>query len=127
MKTEYLVIAARWLLAGIFINSTVSKIINPGKPIGQLSDAGIPFPEFFLFGAFVLLGVGILSLLTGKYLRHGVAALVMFLIPATFLFHTEFSIPGERVAFFKNLAIIGGLLLVEATNRMRMELDAAQK
>lgn len=126
MKTDHLFLIARWLLAGIFVNSAVAKILNPAKPIGQLGDVGMPVPEFFYFGALVLLSVGVASLLSGKYLRHGVAALVIFLVPTTILFHAELSDPSERIAFFKNLAILGGLLLVEAHSRLRAELAAAQ-
>ncbi len=38
--------------------------------------------------------------------------LVIFLIPATLIFHTDFSTEIEQAMFFKNLAMLGGLLLL---------------
>jgi len=40
------------------------------------------------------------------------AVLLVFLVPATLLFHGDVADAGERIQLFKNLAIMGGLLLV---------------
>ena len=95
------------------------KIIDPSRALDQMTHKGLPYPEVLLAGAVGLLLLGSASLITGKYLRHGITALIIFLIPTTILFHTDF--PAERVAFFKNLAIFGGLFLVEAYERDHRE------
>lgn len=115
MNPLQIFVAGRWCLAGIFILSAVAKILDPAKAIGQMTEKGLPMPAFLLAGAVGLLLIGSAALLSGKFLRYGVAALIVFLIPTTMLFHLDF--PSERVAFFKNLAIFGGLLLVEAFDR----------
>jgi putative oxidoreductase len=38
--------------------------------------------------------------------------LLVFLVPTTQLFHGDVAEAGERIQLFKNLAIMGGLLLV---------------
>jgi putative oxidoreductase len=38
--------------------------------------------------------------------------LLLFLIPTTLIFHGDVGSAQERIQLFKNLAIIGGLLLV---------------
>ena len=44
--------------------------------------------------------------------RLGAVLLVVFLVPIMVLFHGDVSSAQERIQLFKNLAIIGGLLLV---------------
>jgi|SRR5690554_4854509 len=117
MKPETIFAVGRWCLAGIFLLSATQKIMNPSKALGMMEAKGMPLPALFLAGAVGLLLIGVLSLLTGKYLRYGVSALVLFLIPTTLLFHLDF--PDERISFFKNLAIFGGLLMVDAFARMQ--------
>jgi putative oxidoreductase len=50
-------------------------------------------------------------------MRLGVAALIVFLIPATLIFHPFWQASGmermgQMINFMKNLAIMGGLLIV---------------
>ncbi|MBE9182837.1 DoxX family protein [Oculatella sp. LEGE 06141] len=56
--------------------------------------------------------VGGLSLLLGYKARPGAIALIVFLIPATLIFHTDFSEQMQQIMFMKNLEILGGLLMV---------------
>jgi putative oxidoreductase len=41
---------------------------------------------------------------------------LLFLVPTTLLFHGDVADSGERIQLFKNLAIMGGLLLVADQN-----------
>ena len=45
--------------------------------------------------------------------------LVVFLVPIMLLFHGDVSSAEERIQLFKNLAIIGGLLLVADQDNRR--------
>jgi putative oxidoreductase len=61
--------------------------------------------------------VGGLLLLFDIKARLGATLLVLVLIPATFLFHSFWFLEGpakelQQIMFLKNLAILGGLLLV---------------
>jgi putative oxidoreductase len=65
----------------------------------------------------VLLLMGGLSILTGILPVVGVAALVLFFLPVTFTMHAFWKVEdpmgriGERVNFFKNLALMGCSLM----------------
>jgi len=50
--------------------------------------------------------------ISGWRARLGVVLLLLFLIPTTLIFHGDVADKMERIQLFKNLAIIGGLLLV---------------
>jgi putative oxidoreductase len=62
---------------------------------------------------------GGLSLLLGLWSRLGALGLFVFLIPTTLMFHHFWSMPAsaqqeQMVNFLKNIAIMGGLLMIVA-------------
>jgi putative oxidoreductase len=50
----------------------------------------------------------------GYEARIGSVLLLLFLAPATLVFHNPIVDPTQMIQFMKNLAIIGGLLMVTA-------------
>lgn len=123
-------LVGRILLATIFIYSGYGKITGFEATAGYMAAYGMPWVELLLVGAIALELGGGLSILTGYKARLGAAALVLFTIPATFIFHAFWSVadPGqayvEQLMFLKNLAIIGGLLVLMTFGPGRVALDA---
>ena len=109
---NYLSLLARICLSAIFIWSGTNKIINPVATMENMSAHGMPFTSVFLVGAIALEIMGGLSVLLGIKTRWGAAMLIVFLIPATLIFHTDFSTEIEQAMFLKNLGILGGLLML---------------
>jgi len=114
---------ARALLALIFLMSFWSKLNNFDGTTMYMANHGMPMPGLFLFGAMVLLLVGGLSVLLGYRARNGAWLLIVFLIPATLIFHTDFSAKIQTIMFMKNLAILGGLLMITAYGSGPFSLD----
>jgi putative oxidoreductase len=48
----------------------------------------------------------------GYYARLGALLLILFLIPTTIIFHTNFNDPLQMVQFMKNLSMLGGCLVL---------------
>ena len=109
---NYLSLLARIFLSAIFIWSGINKIINPVASQENMSAHGMPLTSIFLAAAIALEILGGLSVLLGIKTRWGAAMLIIFLIPATLIFHTNFSTEIEQAMFLKNLAMLGGLLMV---------------
>lgn len=109
---NYLLIFARIFIAAIFIWSGSNKILNPVATQENMSTHGMPLTFFFLVGAIALEIVGGLLVLLGIKTRWGAIMLIVFLIPATLIFHTDFSTEIEQAMFLKNLAMLGGLLML---------------
>lgn len=89
-------------------------------------------PELLLAGAVVLEILGAASLLAGWKTRWGVAALLVFLVPVTAIFHGPWTAQGAEVQqqviqFLKNLSIAGGLLAVAAAGPGVYSLDARRE
>ena len=117
--------AARLLLAAIFILSGAGKLLDVPETAADIAALGLPLPALGAVGA---VGAGVLELVCGVLLvlgrKTGWAAtgLLLFMVPVTLLFEHPFrGGMGAWYDFFKNLAIMGGLLLV-----VLREADAAR-
>jgi putative oxidoreductase len=102
----------RVLLCLVFLQSLLGKLSGFGAVAARLRTLGLPLPEVLLAGAVVAMAVGSALVISGWRRGLGAVLLLMFLIPATLVFHTALGDPQERIQLFKNLAIMGGLLLV---------------
>lgn len=105
-------LAARVLLSALFIMSGINKILHPADTQQYMASYGMPFTGLFLMAAIALELAGGLSVLLGYKARWGAIALIIFLIPATLIFHTNFADQMQTIQFMKNLAILGGLLMI---------------
>lgn len=128
---NYLNPVARALLALIFIISGAGKMFAFAGVAGMMGSTGFPAPRLFLAGAIAIEILGGLALLLGFQTRLAALALVVFLIPATLIFHaTGISDPAQgqeqMVQVFKNLAILGGLLKFIADGAGAFALDGAR-
>ncbi|MGK7936493.1 MAG: DoxX family protein [Xenococcaceae cyanobacterium] len=103
---------ARIFLSILFISTGISKIMNPVGTQEYMAANGIPLTGLLLVMTIAVELLGGISILLGVKARWGATALILFLIPATLIFHTNFSDPNQITQFLKNLAIIGGLLMV---------------
>ncbi|WP_319422667.1 DoxX family protein [Pleurocapsa sp. FMAR1] len=109
---HYLSLLSRIFLSTIFLWSGINKIMNPLATIENMSAHGMPLTSVFLVAAIALEILGGLSVLLGIKTRWGAGMLIIFLIPATLIFHTDFSTEIEQAMFLKNLAMLGGLLML---------------
>jgi len=130
-------ILARFLLSAIFLASGVNIIFNWHEEektlMNVLTDWQactdffprlqegfsilIPWTPLLLIIATLFELIGGLLLLLGVREKLGAGLLILFLIPATILCHQFWFVEGsmrelQQIMFLKNLAIIGGLILV---------------
>jgi putative oxidoreductase len=106
---QLLNIAARLLMAQIFILSGWSKIAAYGSTQQYFAKLGIP-------GAVVPLAIlielgGGLALLFGIKTRWVAAVLALFTVATALVAHSNFADQMQMINFMKNLAMAGGLLL----------------
>ena len=120
---------ARVLLCAIFLVSGSGKIPDWQKTTEYMAAKGMPAVSFFLACAILLELGGGLSLLLGFRARAGAAALILFLIPATLIFHNFWAFEGmeqrmQMINFLKNFAILGGLIQTMVYGAGAFSLDA---
>jgi putative oxidoreductase len=126
---QWTLLVARVLLAAIFVWSGWGKIGNFAGTASSMAAKGIPLAELALVAAIVLeLGGGVLLAL-GWHARLAAVALIVFVVPATLLFHAfwaleEAQVRTHAIQFMKNLCIVGGLFYAAVLGAGGLSLDA---
>lgn len=122
---------ARILLAAIFFYEAYIAIFDVETTAKSIAANGLTWnPEYLVQGGVFLLVLGAFLLLIGYRVALGVTLLLIYLVPTTFVAHAFWNIPVDCkvmascfegtellrrmqvVLFMKNLAIMGGLLMV---------------
>jgi putative oxidoreductase len=119
----------RVFLSMIFILFGVTKLFAFGSFEGMLASKGFPLPTVAIGIAIAIELLGGLAILFGFQTKIAAWIMFFYLIPTTFLFHNFWALEGmarmdNMAHFFKNLAIMGGLLLLAARGAGGYSLDA---
>jgi len=113
----------RVLLVLIFVISGIGKIGNLEGTAQYMAQHGMPFVPFFLVGAIFLELVGSITVILGYFTRFGALLLIVFLIPTTLIFHTNFADQVQMIMFLKNVSMLGGCLILLAQGAGGFSLD----
>ena len=90
---------------------------------------GVPAPAAALAVATIVELVGGLAVLVGLKVRFAALVLFVYLVPVTLIMHSFFGLEGaerqgQAIHFMKNLAIMGGLLMVTGLGAGPFSVDA---
>jgi putative oxidoreductase len=125
---DWAALVGRILLAAIFIISGFGKIGGFEDTVGYLASKGLPMPQVLAaLTILVELGGGILLVLGWKA-RWAALAIAVFTLLAAFLFHNYWTYAepermDQYVNFWKNVSIVGGMLVVVAFGPGRYGVD----
>ena len=119
-----IVLVARILIAQVFLLTALA-----GSPTaGYLTSLGVPSPALWSAVAIAVEWIITLSLIFGVATRYGALLGTLYVIIAIALAHRYWEYPqaqqlGQYTNFIKNLAIIGGLLLLFVQGAGRFSID----
>ncbi|MDQ6881300.1 MAG: DoxX family protein [Pseudomonadota bacterium] len=122
----------RLLIALLFVPSGWGKLVGFAGTVGFISSKGVPLPEVCAAIAVAAeLGLGLL-LLVGWQARWAALGLAVFTFVITFIFHNFWAVPeaqvmAQRLNFFKNMTITGGLLAFAAFGAGGWSLDGRRR
>ena len=122
----------RILIALLVVPSGFGKIAGFAGTAGYIASKGVPFPELAAAAAVgVELGLGLL-LLVGFQTRWAALGIALFTVVITFIFHNFWDAPAAQMvqqqqAFFKNIAVVGGLLAIAAWGAGAWSFDAQRR
>ena len=116
-------LVGRILLAAIFLKSGIGKIGGFAATAGYMSSKGLPMVDVLLAITIVIEIAASAMIIAGFKARIGATALLLWMIPVTVIFHNFWAVPAEINMFMKNLAIMGGLLLIMAFGSGPMSVD----
>ena len=108
---KYIPLAARICLSIIFFKAGFQHLFAFNDFVGYIGQT-IPLAPLWAIGTIAFQLLGALSLLLGYQIRMGSTLLIIFLIPASILFHNFLADPSQLNSFLKNLGLIGGLLMM---------------
>jgi putative oxidoreductase len=122
-------LVGRLLLAALFLPAGIAKIGGYAGTVGYIASKGLPLPEV---GALVAIAVevgGGLALIAGFGTRFAALGLALFTLAASVVFHNYWAMPADQqmvqqLMFFKNIAVVGGLLTLAAWGAGAWSLDA---
>lgn len=115
-STAYWVPLGRLLFSLVFLLAAPAHFTAQG--IGYAAGQGVPLPNILVPFTGILLILGGLSVLLGYHTRVGAVLLAIFLVPVTLLMHPFWAIDDpsaaqvQQIMFMKNLALLGGTLLL---------------
>jgi len=122
-------LAARLLFVIFFLPAGIGKLTGFAGTVGYIASVGLPLPAVGAVLALIVEIVGSLALLAGFGTRIAALVLAVFTLVASFFFHAYWAVPADQafvtqLLFFKNIAVVGGLLALAANGAGAWSLDA---
>jgi putative oxidoreductase len=125
---DAILLLGRIAMGFIFIESGFGKLANLGGFAESLASKGVPAATVLaVIGAVVEFGGG-LAVVLGLATRYMAILMAGFVVIATLISHRYWELDGaayqmQHVQFVKNLAILGGFLVLFAAGGGRLSLD----
>jgi putative oxidoreductase len=126
-------LVGRILLALVFLVAGTRKLMAVAGTAGYFAKLGFPMPEVMVWVAIVVEIGGAILLIAGWKVRWAAWLLAIFTLVATFAAHRfwEFGDAAQYAAqmnnFLKNLAIIGGMVIIAATGPGAYSVDGRRR
>ncbi len=122
-------LAGRVLLGSLFLPAGIGKLTGFAGTVGYIASVGLPLPAVGAVLALVVEIVGGIALIAGFGTRIAALVLAAFTLVASFFFHAFWAVPADQafmvqLLFFKNVAVVGGLLALAANGAGGWSLDA---
>jgi putative oxidoreductase len=113
----------RIFISALFLIEAVRKFFNPDMSMIYMSDHGVP--EFLFYPSIAFEIIIPLLLIVGYKTRIAASLLAVFVLTVTLIFHSHHIIDDgmQLTIFLKNLAIIGGLLLIISNKSQICSVD----
>jgi len=110
-------LVGRVLLALIFIIAGFGKITGLEGTVGYMQAYNVPMTQVLAVLAIIVELGGGLMIAVGWKARWAAAAIFIFVLVASFIFHAFWAVPADQaqlqnIMFMKNLAIMGGMLYI---------------
>ena len=122
----------RLMFVALFLPAGLSKLFGFEGTVGYIESVGLPLPAVAAAAALALEILGSLALLIGFQTRFVAGVLAIFTLVATLFFHAFWAVAPEQafvqqLLFFKNIGVIGGLLVLASSGAGAWSLDAKKQ
>lgn len=113
---EYIFLISRVLFGGYFLWNAYNHFKNSDSLASYAASKKVPSPKMAVIGSGALLLIGGLGIVFGVFVGIAVLALLLFLVPVTYMMHDYWNETdpmarmNQKINFTKNAALIGGTL-----------------
>ena len=114
-------VLGRIFISSLFIVEAIRKFFSPDEGMMYMSDYGVP--EILFYPSLIFELVVPVILIAGFKTRFFASLLFLFVLSVTVIFHTDFSNNMQMISFLKNLAIMGGLLIIISNKPQMCSID----
>ena len=116
-------IFGRIFISSLFLVEGIRKFLNPDITMMYMSDHSVP--EFLFYPSIAFELILPLLLIAGYKTRIVASLIALFVIAVTLIFHTHHIIAdgSQLTIFLKNIAIVGGLLVIIANKPQICSID----
>lgn len=121
----------RILVGSLFLPAGVSKLMGFEGTVAYFGSLGLAMPSLMAVGVIAIEILGGLALILGYKIRIAAVMLALFTIGASIIGHAYWAAPADQVfvaklLFYKNIAIVGGLLILAAMGAGQLSIDKAK-
>src|SRR5215470_7246847 len=115
---DYAFVLGRILYGGFFVLGGLNHFQHLAMMSGFVGSKGVPAPKAAVVISGLLIIVGGLSVIVGYHVWLGLACIMLFLVPVSFLMHNYWVETdmmqriNQRVNFQKNIALLGAALMM---------------
>ncbi len=126
--TRFAPVVGRCMIALIFLLAGFQKITGFTGTAAGMASKGLPMAELLLVITIVIEFGGALMLILGWHARLAAAALFLWIIPVSLVYHNFWAMEGmaqtiNQIMFLKNISIMGAMLYIMAFGTGRYSLD----
>jgi putative oxidoreductase len=121
-------LVGRVALGAIFVESGLRQLGDVGAFAASLASRGVPLSMVLAVMAVAVEVVGGIFIIAGFRTRDAAPPVIAFMIVATLLSHRFWDMAdtarrSQEIQFYKNISIIGGLLILFVTGPGRFSID----
>jgi putative oxidoreductase len=125
-------LVGRILLSLVFLNAGYRKLMAVAGSAGYFGKLGFPMPEVLVWVAIAIELGGAILLIVGWKTRWAAWLLALFTLVATFAAHRFWEVDAAQYVnqmnhFMKNIAIIGGFIILAATGAGALSVDGRRR
>ncbi len=111
----------RVFLSTLFLYESVRKYFYQFETIEYMENFGVP--EFLFYPSLIFELIIPILLIIGFKTRIAAAAMFIFTLLVSIIFHSDFTNNMQIMAFLKNLSISGGFLIIASYKAKKFTLD----
>jgi len=118
-------------MAGLFLPAGISKLMGFDGTVAYFTSLGLALPSLIAMGVIAIEILGGAALIMGYRVKFAAVLLALFTIGASLIGHAYWAVPADQVfvtklLFYKNIAIVGGLLILAGMGAGQLSIDKAK-